>query len=89
MGINFMDGYSLLHAATGVISYYWGLTILLVTILSIIFEYLENTTYGMSFIRNIKLWPGGKSFADSNINQLGDTIFVAIGWYIAKLVMSP
>ena len=49
-------------------------------IFNIIFEYVENTSYGMEYINTIKWWPGGKNSKDSLINSISDILFVALGW---------
>lgn len=59
-------------------------------LLHILFEYIENTSVGMKFINNTLggIWPGGKDYPDSYINQFGDVIFGAIGWLIAYSIVS-
>lgn len=49
-------------------------------ILHLIFEYLENTVYGMKLINKITLWPGGKDYADSVLNSIGDQFYALLGW---------
>ncbi len=41
---------------------------------------------GMKFINQISGWPGGKPYADSFINNVGDTIGFVLGWIVAKWV---
>lgn len=85
MGQYFLDQYSLLHFATGVIFYFWGFSAKSTFIIHTLFELFENTSYGMYFINHyIKFWPGGKPFADSFINSLGDTVFTMVGFYVAQ-----
>ena len=88
MGYNFIDRYSLLHFAVGIIFYYWGMSLEMLIILHIIFEYIENTQAGMNFINtNFKnIWPGGKDHADSYVNQFGDIVFSGLGWLLAYYV---
>ena len=35
---------------------------------------------------DITLWPGKKPYADSYINNLGDTIFFILGWISAYII---
>ncbi len=86
MGLYAFDQFSLLHFASGILAYFWGLSALLTLILHILFEWLENTKIGMKFINSyFPLWPGGKPYADSFVNQFTDTIFTMIGWYLSQL----
>ena len=55
-------------------------------IVHMIFEYVENTKYGMSIINNFVYWPGGKDRADSLINSLGDQFYAQLGWVCAYIV---
>lgn len=78
------DQYSLLHLATGIIAYFWGINIITWTALHSIFEILENTPLSVYFVNKyIPMWPGGKEKTDSAINMVGDTIAAIIGWFIA------
>jgi hypothetical protein len=88
MGRQLIDQYSLLHAAVGVVMYFFKFSLMEWTIIHILFEILENTEYGMHTINhNFKgVWPGGKNFADSFVNSTGDIIAGNIGWFIAKVV---
>jgi hypothetical protein len=87
MGIYFIDQYSLLHFAVGIIAFFWGINLPNFFILHSIFEFVENTKIGMAIINNyITIWPGGKSRADSNINILGDIVFSVLGWTLAKYI---
>ena len=84
MGKRFLDQYSLLHFASGVIAYFfdisWGMWFLLHTI----FEFVENTNTGIDIINNyITIWPGGKPEPDSFVNSIGDTILAMVGWLCA------
>ena len=89
MGLNFVDQYSLLHFAVGVVLYFWNIPLIFAIILHTIFEIVENTKMGMKFINTYIIhtgyfsWPGGKNYADSLINNVGDTIFFAVGWVLA------
>lgn len=85
MGRLFIDQYSLLHFATGIVLYYWGVSLKNLTIGHIIFELIENTPTGINFInKHITIWPGGKLEPDFIINRIGDILFSILGWIIAK-----
>lgn len=85
MGKYFFDQYSILHMATGIIAYFLGVKLLHWIIIHSLFEFIENTTYGMNIINTTMkdIWPGGKDRADSFINSMGDNFFAIIGWCIA------
>jgi hypothetical protein len=89
MGLHFADQYSLLHYAIGVIAYFWNIPFSLTIIIHTLFEIVENTKFGMGiinkyFVQNRRFsWPGGKNIRDSFINNVGDTIFSAVGWLSA------
>ena len=80
MGTQFTDKFSLLHFATGIIAYYWNISFLSWFVIHLIYEYIENTVYGMRLINNIKLWPGGKEHADTILNSMGDQFYALLGW---------
>jgi hypothetical protein len=86
MGIFFTDKFSLLHLATGIVVYYWSMSFILWFSIHVLFEIIENTTWGMSLINRITLWPGGKNEADSILNQIGDQFYASLGWLIAHTV---
>lgn len=88
MGINLVDQYSLLHFAVGVICYFWGISLTNTFILHVIFELSENTQIGMRIINTLfkNVWPGGKPYADSGINSVGDTLATVFGWLVARYV---
>ena len=88
MGQKFLDQYSFLHYAVGVVAYFWGIPLLFAVFAHVIFEYIENTNYGITFINTTLhgIWPGGKPAADSLLNQFGDTIAFGTGWLAAKWV---
>lgn len=86
MGKYFTDQYSLLHLATGIVSYFWNISFPVFILIHTLFEIIENTSVGMKIINEyITFWPGGKPASDTLINILGDTFYAALGWYIAKL----
>ena len=85
MGLRFMDQYSLLHFAVGVIAYFNGMSFVTWSVLHLIFELVENTETGMKIINNyFTFWPGGKSYADAAINSIGDQVFAMLGWLVAQ-----
>ena len=72
MGLNFLDQFTYLHFASGIISYFWGMSLTTLVLLHTIFEIVENHPYGMKFInRYMPIWPGGKPNPDSFINSVG------------------
>ncbi len=86
MGQRFLDQYSFLHYAVGVVAYFWGIPFVFAILVHTLFEWIENTSYGMRFI-NVTLhgiWPGGKPAADSLLNCTGDTLFFGLGWLAGK-----
>jgi hypothetical protein len=83
MGLYFLDQYSLLHFASGVVAYFLGIPLIWWFVINIIFEALENSTFGMGIVRSIPFWPGGKPYRDSNINILGDILCILLGWGVA------
>ena len=87
MGKQFIDNYTYLHFAVGIVAYFWNISLLNWFILHSIFEYLENTKIGMNFInKNITFWPGGKLYPVSIINNIGDTCGAMIGWISAYYI---
>lgn len=91
MGIYFTDNFSLLHFSSGIIAYYWGIGFIHWFLLHLIYEVLQNTSWGIWFINNIvTLWPGGKLDYDSYINTIGDQTYGMLGWvfthYFIKIV---
>ena len=87
MGKTFVDHYSLLHFAMGIVAYFWGLSFPATILLSVLFETLENTVTGVYVIEHcIPWWPGGKKYPDAMINQISDTLFVGIGYLVAKMI---
>jgi hypothetical protein len=87
MGTSLIDKYSLLHFATGIIFYFFNISFLNTLIIHTLFEIIENTNQGVHFIdKYLKFWPGGKKQPDSLINNIGDTIFMMLGWIIAYMI---
>ncbi len=86
MGIKKADQFSLLHFATGVIAYNWGLSFTAWFVLHFLFELIENTHTGMNLINKVTMWPGGKGSGDSMVNIVGDQVFASVGWMVAYMV---
>ncbi len=84
MGQTFFDQYSLLHAAVGVIAYFWNVPLWIGTIVHILFEYVENTQWGIGIINRYMIepgifgWPGDKRCADTLLNASGDTEMIEV-----------
>jgi hypothetical protein len=88
MGLHFVDKYSLLHFAVGIIFRFFNIDFITSLILHILFEIIENTKAGVHFIDHyLTFWPGGKQKADSFINCVGDTVFFILGWFIANIII--
>jgi hypothetical protein len=84
MGNQLLDQYSLLHYASGIIAYFWGIPIEVFFAAHVSFEVIENTNSGMKFINEtLTFWPGGKPRADSFTNIIGDNISALLGYYSA------
>lgn len=88
MGHLFLDQYSLLHCAVGVVCYFFGISFSTSIIGHTLFEFAENTPHGIYFINNIWSrgplpWPGGKLGPDSFTNVVGDTCAFTIGYAAA------
>lgn len=81
----FYDKFSLCHFAVGIIFRYFNISLMLSTILHIIFEIVENSELGIYIHHNyLPFWPGGKHAADGIINSTGDTVFFMLGWLVAN-----
>lgn len=87
MGKQMIDQYIYLHFSSGIMMYFFGLSIRNTLIIHTIFEILENTKVGMLFINKyLTFWPGSKNYPDSLVNSLGDTVGVLAGWISAYLI---
>jgi hypothetical protein len=86
MGVKFIDKYSLLHFASGIVAFHFGINFWTWFIIHMVFEILENTECGMHIIQQIHIWPGGKDTADSLLNSIGDQVFGLLGWLLAALL---
>jgi len=87
MGKQLFDKYTYLHFAVGIVTYFWNISFTWMIIIHTLFEILENTPTGIYMIdKYITFWPGGKLYADSFINNIGDTIGAAVGWISAYYI---
>ena len=80
------DQFTYLHFASGIISYFWGISFILLLIIHTIYEYLETTQFGIYIINNYfgKIWPGGGKHKSEGLNNaIGDTIGAIFGWISA------
>jgi hypothetical protein len=82
MGLRAFDQYSILHFATGVLAYFWSISLFTTIMIHILFEFVENTSVGMNLINTYFTgwWPGGKTHPDNLLNRTSDTIFTGLGW---------
>ena len=89
--MRFLDRYSLLHFAVGLVAYFLGASFLQWFVIHGLFELLENTQAGMEFIHAHFnwFWPGGKEYADPWTNMLGDQTFAMLGWMLPWLMFGP
>jgi len=84
MGNKFIDQYSYLHFASGIIAYFWNINLIKWFLIHLSFELTENTNTGVNFINKyLFFWPGGKPYSDYPINILGDNISAIFGWLSA------
>lgn len=89
MGNKLFDQYTLLHFATGVIFYFFGIDFVWFLVIHTIFEIVENTKCGIMVInRYLTFWPGGKPQADSFMNSVGDTFGALLGWLFSEYLNS-
>jgi len=84
MGRNIVDQFSLLHFATGIIAYFFGIPLFWWFVIHTLFEIVENSPIGIKFIdTKLKFWPGGKKSSDNLINSISDLVFSIIGFILA------
>jgi len=88
MGIYFTDKYSLLHFASGIIAYYWNITIFYWFIFHAMYEVIENRPTVVKMIDRIPLWPGGKKSPDKIINSIGDQFYAILGWLFTHVYLT-
>lgn len=84
------DKYTYLHFSVGVVVYFLGFKLITTILAHILFEFLENTEMGIKFINAYLawFWPGGKEIPDTQLNSIGDTIGVILGWLSGWYVSS-
>jgi len=89
MGFQLFDQYSILHFAVGIILFFWQFNFWIAFGIHFLFEIIENTQFGMKLINNYFVgkgmirWPGGKYYADSTKNIIGDNISFIVGFLLA------
>ena len=87
-GRSFTDQFSLLHFASGVIAYFWGVPIVWWFVLHALFELFEDTPTGVYLVNKLfgNIWPGGgKKVPDSFTNsELGDNFYAMLGWIVSS-----
>ena len=85
MSKQLFDQYTLLHFASGIVVYFWGINFTHWIILHTLFEMFENTKLGMNIINKyIGIWPGGKPHIDSNVKNFKLKIINII--YITRII---
>lgn len=90
MGYLFLDQYSLLHFAVGVVAYFWYFDFWSAFLLHTLFEAFENIPIGIRILNKLFpkgglfRWPGDKVKSDSFINTVGDTLAFVVGYLISK-----
>jgi hypothetical protein len=91
MGKDFLDRFSLLHFAVGIVAYFMGVPFWIWAFLQLVFEAVENSGWGIHFIsKYLSWWPGGKREPDSLLNSISDILFGSLGWLVAeKICGSP
>tara|TARA_B100000902_G_scaffold388223_1_gene433480 strand:- start:666 stop:980 length:315 start_codon:yes stop_codon:yes gene_type:complete len=89
MGKYFIDQFTYLHFAVGIVAYFWSISLNNWILINIIFELFENSDFGIKVVSNIPYWPGSKPKSDTPINIVGDIGSIILGWlsayYIDKL----
>ena len=86
MGGRFLDQYTYLHFAVGIIFYFWGISLKSWLIIHTLYEIGETTKFGTYIINTYfgNIWPGGgKHISEPIINGVGDTLGGVIGWVSA------
>jgi hypothetical protein len=94
MGRYIFDQYTLLHISVGVVAFFWHIPFWLGLAIHALFEFVENTVWGVSAINRYIIdpgyiiWPGGKYAPDTLMNQSGDNLGFAGGWLFAWWINS-
>jgi len=85
MGKQFMDQFTYLHVAMGIVFYFWGVSLRDWIVIHTVYELFENTELGTKLINRLfPMWPGGKTYYDYSINSIGDTVGAVAGWLSAR-----
>ena len=81
-----MYQYSLMHFASGVTAYFWGIGPLTWNLIHFGWELFENSTPGLAVVNKYWHWPGRKKpmVRDSWANSIGDNIAAFAGYYCAE-----
>ena len=83
-----IDQYSLLHFASGVTAYFWGVGPWWWFFGHLAWEGFENSAVGMRAVNRYWHWPGKtnklKHTKDTLSNTIGDNIFAQGGYWCAK-----
>lgn len=80
------DQYSILHFATGVTAYFWGLGPWGWFFTHLAWEGFENSAVGIQMVNKYWFWPRRKCkfVQDSISNTVGDNISAHAGYWCAK-----
>lgn len=86
-GTTFLDQYSLLHFAVGILFYFWNISLVVSTVTHGAVQLLSNSKAGTNFVNNyMPQWPGGKPRADNYLNMAGDSASFTMGWLLASAI---
>lgn len=85
MGRDFIDRFSLLHFATGIVAQYWGTPLWLFILGHIAFEIFESTRFGMALFNRLPFLKG-LSGHSTWTNIVGDNLCAWAGWALASYV---
>jgi hypothetical protein len=87
MGSVGVDGYSVLHFLFGMLAYLLYIPLFTWALLHILFEIVENSFQGKTFIdEHLKWWIGGKKDPDTIGNSISDEIVAVLGWLFASVL---
>lgn len=83
----FLDQYSLIHMAVGILFYFWKISFFLSTLTQATFMLLNNSEEGSKlFSRYAPQYPYTAKKHDSWINMVGDNMSFNFGWLLASAV---
>ena len=79
---DFFDQYSVLHFATGVTAYFWGVGPWVWVLGHLAWEGFENSGVGLKLVNRFWHWPGrkGPMKQDTLANTIGDNISAQAGY---------